>query len=83
VEYAVPAGQSEPLRHWIERASGAKVAMEIRSFAEGLEREWPSVKAAIELPWIARPRVWTPYRNVRQSELLRRRATAIDVRPCP
>lgn len=47
----MPAGQSEPLRQWIERASGAKVAMEIRSFAEGLERDWPSVKAAIELPW--------------------------------
>jgi transposase len=47
----MPAGQSEPLRQWIGRASGAEVAMEIRSFAEGLERDWPSVKAAIELPW--------------------------------
>jgi transposase len=47
----MPAGQSEPLRQWIGRARGAEIAMEIRSFAEGLERDWPSVKAAVELPW--------------------------------
>jgi transposase len=45
------AGQSEPLRHWIDRASDATVPMEIRAFAEGLDRDWASVKAAVEMRW--------------------------------
>lgn len=47
----MPQRQAEPLLGWIERASHGDVAEEIRSFAEGLLRDWPSVKAAVELPW--------------------------------
>lgn len=45
------ARESDPLRQWIERAGDAGAPEELRSFAEGLERDWASVKAAVELPW--------------------------------
>jgi transposase len=43
--------QSAKLLEWIERAKQADVPKELRNFAKGLEREWPSIKPAIELPW--------------------------------
>ncbi len=47
----LPKRRSELLLSWIERASQPDVADEIRTFAEGLLRDWPSVKTAVELPW--------------------------------
>ena len=47
----LPQRESDALLHWAERASRADVAEEMRTFAEGLVRDWPSVKAAAELPW--------------------------------
>ena len=36
---------------WTERCMAAGVPEELRSFAEGLRRDWPSVKAAVQLKW--------------------------------
>jgi transposase len=47
----LPKRHSELLLQWIERASQPDVADEIKTFAEGLLRDWPSVKVAVELPW--------------------------------
>jgi len=47
----LPKRQSDPLLQWVERAVSADVAEEIKIFADGLLRDWPSVKAAVELPW--------------------------------
>jgi len=48
---AMTGGGSEPLRQWIGRASVPSIPAEIRSFAEGLERDWACVKPAVETPW--------------------------------
>jgi transposase len=42
--------KADELRRWMERAMQSGVP-ELKSFAEGLERDWPSVSAAAELPW--------------------------------
>ena len=47
----LPQRQAGPLLTWTDRATQADVPEEIRSFAQGLLRDWPSVKAAAELPW--------------------------------
>ena len=36
---------------WMERASHATSTREMNGFAQGLTRNWPEVKAAVELPW--------------------------------
>jgi transposase len=46
----LPERQSEALLRWIELATRANVPAEIRTFAEGLLRDWPSIKAAVEMP---------------------------------
>jgi len=43
-------GTAEGMLGWIGRAQTSAVA-ELKSFADGLVRDWPSVKAAVELPW--------------------------------
>ena len=47
----LPQRESGPLLTWTQRTTQADVPEEIRSFAQGLLRDWPSVKAAAELPW--------------------------------
>jgi transposase len=43
--------ESAKLLGWIERAKEVDVPREVKNFAKGLEREWPSIKPAIELHW--------------------------------
>ena len=39
------------LTAWMERASQPESTKEMNGLAEGLARNWPEVKAAVELPW--------------------------------
>jgi transposase len=43
--------QAERLAQWTDQVMQDGVAIELRGFAEGLVRDWSSVKPAIELPW--------------------------------
>jgi transposase len=43
--------QSGKLLEWIGRAQGEQAPVELINFARGIEKEWPSMKAAVELPW--------------------------------
>jgi transposase len=47
----VGARDPEAMQRWTEQATKSEIATEIQAFAEGLIRDWPSIKAAIELPW--------------------------------
>lgn len=42
---------SGKLREWVERAGRPDVPADLRTFAKGLEREWPSIQPAMDLPW--------------------------------
>lgn len=39
------------LTAWTERALQTPSVKEMKGFAEGVIRNWPEVKAAVELPW--------------------------------
>ena len=43
--------RSDELANWLQRAGADDVPVEIRNFAHGLRAEWPSIEAAIRLPW--------------------------------
>ena len=42
---------SGKLMEWIARARQSGVSAALRNFAVGLERDWPSVQPAMDLPW--------------------------------
>ena len=48
---AVRARDINGLTAWTQRATQQTIANEMNGFAEGLIRNWPEVRAAIELPW--------------------------------
>jgi transposase len=43
--------QPAKLLEWIDRAKDNEMPSQLKNFAQGLEQQWPSVKAAVELPW--------------------------------
>lgn len=48
---AVQGREINVLTAWMERAAQSTSTKEMNGFAEGLTRNWPEVKAAVELPW--------------------------------
>lgn len=48
---AVREGDINALTAWTQRALQTTSPKEMNGFADGLMRNWPEVRAAVELPW--------------------------------